>query len=308
MSQYQRWLVLSRRNALKGVAALGALGAFGSAFLAGLSRAGAAKSTLTFEEVPHGMAEDLRSAPGYSAQVLIRWGDRVVPDAPDFDLGKQSAAAQEKQFGYNNDFTAFMPLPAGSDNSDRGLLCVNHEFTTAHLMWPVGAWDFFDRPNKARMEVEMAAHGHSVVEIEKIGAGWRVVEDSRYNRRITALGTPLRISGPAAGHERLKTRADPTGTRVIGTLNDCAGGATPWGTLLIAEESFHRYFTGDIEGTGEERNYRRYGIGGKRRRAWARHHERFDLEKEPNEANRFGWVVEIDPYDPASTPVKRTAL
>ena len=301
---------LGRRGALKGLSALGAVGAFGSAFLGALARAGAAaESTLAFDEVAHGMEKGVRTAPGYGAQVLIRWGDKVTPDAPKFDIGAQSAAAQEKQFGYNNDFMAYMPLPAGSGDSENGLLCVSHEYTSPHLMWAVGAKKgAFERLSRDRMEVEMAAHGHSVIEIKKTGGAWRVVEDSRYNRRFTPWRTAMRLSGPAAGHERLKTGADPTGARVIGTLNNCAGGTTPWGTVLIAEENFHAYFRGDIEKTPEARNYRRYGIGGKGRWAWAEHHERFDVEKEPNEANRFGWVVEIDPYDPASTPVKRTAL
>ncbi|MEE8505759.1 MAG: PhoX family phosphatase [Kiloniellales bacterium] len=301
---------LSRRGALKGLTALGAVGAFGSAFLGALARAGAAaKSTLAFDEVAHGMEKGVRTAPGYGAQVLIRWGDKVTPDAPKFDVGAQSAAAQEKQFGYNNDFMAYMPLPAGSDDSENGLLCVSHEYTNPHLMWSVGAKKgAYERLNRDQMEVEMAAHGHSVMEVRKSGNTWRVVEDSRYNRRFTPWRTEMRLSGPAAGHERLKTSADPTGARVIGTLNNCAGGTTPWGTVLIAEENFHYYFRGDIEKTPEARNYKRYGIDKKRRWAWAKHHDRFDVAKEPNEANRFGWVVEIDPYDPASTPVKRTAL
>jgi secreted PhoX family phosphatase len=300
---------LSRRSALKGLTAIGALGAFGSAFLGGLARAGAAGSSLTFAEVAHGMEAGVRTAAGYSAQVLVRWGDKVTGDAPKFDVAGQSAEAQEKQFGYNNDFMAFMPLPAGSRSSERGLLCVSHEYTNPHLMWPTGGKKgVYERLSKAQMEVEMAAHGHSVLEVEKRGNAWRVVEDSRYNRRFTPWRTEMRLSGPAAGHARLKTSADPSGTKVIGTLNNCAGGTTPWGTVLIAEENFHYYFRGDIEKTGEARNYKRYGIDKKRRWAWAKHHDRFDVEKEPNEANRFGWVVEIDPYDPASTPVKRTAL
>ncbi len=176
-------------------------------------------------------------------------------------------------------------------------------------MWSVGAKKgAYDRLSKEQMDVEMAAHGHTVLEIKKTAGTWSVVADSRYNRRFTPLRTEMRLSGPAAGHDRLKTRADPSGTRVIGTINNCAGGTTPWGTVLIAEENFHYYFRGDVEASGEARNYERYGLGRKKRWGWAKHHDRFDVEKEPNEPNRFGWVVEIDPYDPASTPVKRTAL
>ena len=235
--------------------------------------------------------------------------DEVVADAPAFDVAKQTAAAQEKQFGYNNDFMAYMPLPLGSENAENGLLCVSHEYTNPHLMWSVGAKKgAYDRLSKAQMDVEMAAHGHTVLEIKKTAGTWSVVADSRYNRRFTPLRTEMRISGPAAGHDRLKTSADPSGTKVIGTINNCAGGTTPWGTVLIAEENFHYYFRGDIEASGEARNYKRYGLGRKKRWGWSRHHDRFNVEKEPNEPNRFGWVVEIDPYEPASTPVKRTVL
>jgi secreted PhoX family phosphatase len=158
------------------------------------------------------------------------------------------------------------------------------------------------------VEIEMAAHGNSIIEIRRGTAGkWAVAAGSSYARRITALDTPMRVSGPAAGHPRLRTRRDPTGTRVIGTLNNCAGGITPWGTYLSAEENFHGYFSGKAEGTLEERNHRRYGVPGSAYQ-WARHHDRFDVRVEPNEPNRFGWIVEIDPYDPSSTPIKRTAL
>ncbi len=301
---------LGRRAALKGLAAFTTLAGFGAPLFAGAGGARAAPSSLTFEEIPHGVGKGVRVAPGYSARVLIRWGDKVTADAPGFDVDNQTAAAQEKQFGYNNDFTAYMPLPRGSANSRNGLLCVNHEYTDSRLMWPAGTWmGVFDRITRDRVRMEMAAHGHSIVEIGNAGGGWRVAGTGRYNRRITALGTPMRLSGPAAGHERMKTRADPTGRRVIGTLSNCAGGTTPWNTVLIAEENFNGYFRGDPETTPEARNHKRYGLGkGRARSAWGKYVDRFNVEKEPNEPNRFGWIVEIDPYDPASTPVKRTAL
>ncbi len=221
----------------------------------------------------------------------------------------QTAAKQLKQFGYNNDFIAFMPLPAGSNSSDNGLLWVNHEYTELHMMFPgLDPKTMVEQATKEMVDVELAAHGGSIIELRKTGERWQVVEGSRYARRITALNTEMTIAGPAAGHARLKTNADPTGTRVTGMINNCGGGTTPWGTVLTAEENFNGYFAGDIAKTPEERNYKRYGFATNPRYAFARFHDRFNVEKEPNEANRFGWIVEIDPYDPSSTPVKRTAL
>jgi secreted PhoX family phosphatase len=217
------------------------------------------------------------------------------------------------QFGYNNDYIGFVSLPAGSRGSGHGLLCVNHEYTSKEVMFP-GVGDpaartlDFSRITRELVEIEMAAHGASVLEVRRDAAGrWTVVRDSRYARRITAADTRMRVSGPAAGHDRLKTTADPTGTQVVGTLNNCAGGITPWGTYLLAEENFHGYFWGAADGTAEARNHKRYGVPG-RWYNWGAHHARFDVSREPNEPNRFGWIVEVDPYDPTSMPVKRTAL
>ncbi len=298
---------LSRRVTLRALASTAVAGAL--APLAPRGAAAQAKSSLTFRELSARPSPTHAVAPGYRADILIRWGDPVVAGAPPFDVRSLSAAAQDRQFGYNNDFMAFMPLPSGSSNSEHGLLVVNHEYTNTAFMWPgIKAETVMNLMTRERAEVELAAHGLSVVEVRRSGGRWAVVADSKLSRRVP-MTTPFRVAGPAAGHARLKTNADPGGMRVLGTLNNCAGGKTPWGTTLHGEENFHNYFSGEAPADGEMVARKRYGLGHSRGyRWWGRHIDRFDLAKEPNEPNRFGWVVELDPYDPASTPVKRTAL
>ncbi len=302
-------LILSRRDALRGAAASAAFGLF-SMPLAQAAGPAAAGSSLKFPEIKHAdaTAASITVAQGYSAQVVIRWGDKVMKDAPDWNPLRQTAAAQAKQFGYDNDFLAFMPLPIGSRNSDHGILCSNHERNNAHLMFAGMTEKDVPNMSKEQAEVEMASQGHGFVEIKREGKQWRVVTDSKYNRRFTPYNAEFRVAGPAAGHARLKTAADPQGLKVIGTLNNCAGGKTPWGTVLSGEENLHNYFTGDANKGAEANAWKRYGINGRGRYVWGKFHDRFNLDKEPNETNRFGWVVEMDPYDPQSTPVKRTAL
>lgn len=302
-------LLIERRGVLAGGAAGAAWALFGGTFGSTLALADKTNpSTLQFTQPPHAISDGHKVAPGHDARVLIRWGDPVLSDAPAFDPRNLSAEAQEKQFGTNNDFIAFMPLPAGSRNSDHGLLCINHEYSNTELMWPGLKKGASAHADAAQAAVEMAAHGHSVIEVRKTDGVWRVVADSPYARRLTLRSTVIALSGPAARHPRLRTKADPTGARVIGTLNNCAGGKTPWGTILIAEENIHQYFSGDPAQGPEAANHKRIGIKNKPRYGWGRHVDRFDVTKEPNEPNRFGWLVEIDPYDPASVPVKRTAL
>ena len=297
---------LSRRGFLKGVSAL-ALGA-GAAGVGG-SSALANSSSLTFRELAHGNDEKFHVAEGYQETVLIRWGDPVEGGASPFDPLRQTAAAQLRQFGYNNDFVGYVPLPAGSKNSDHGLLVINHEYTNTDLMFPgLPEKDYNDALTREQVDVEMAAHGLSIIEVKKEAGKWVLVPNSRYARRITASTTEMRVTGPAAGHERLKTSADPTGTRVVGTLNNCAGGVTQWGTILTAEENFNGYFSGDGAGTKEAANHKRYGLPKASWYGWHRFHDRLVVAKEPNEPNRYGWMVEFDPYDPFSVPVKRTAM
>lgn len=267
---------------------------------------------LTFQELARGFDESARVANGYEWQVIAAWGDPIFPDAAPLDVHNQTGESQSKQFGYNCDYIAFIALPSSDPNVERGLLCVNHEYTDTNLMFPgLKTRDDLVALPKEIVEAEMAAMGHSVVEIVRQPNGdWKLDKHGKLNRRLTALQTPIRISGPAAGHPRLRTSADPTGRNVIGTLNNCGGGVTPWGTMLICEENFNATFSGSADGSSESQNHKRYGIDGPSRfsPAWAKHFPRFNIEQEPNEPNRFGWVVEFDPINPTSQPVKRTAL
>jgi uncharacterized protein len=307
----------SRRDLLRGGLAVTAISATVAPLalaVADKARADTNTPTFTFKEVAAGSDDRMHVAEGYDADVLIRWGDPVLPGAPPFDPEKQTAAAQARQFGYNNDYLGYIPL----DGSRRGLLVVNHEYTNEELMFPdLGRQDLrdpkkqavpFPKMTREIAEVEMMAHGGSVLEVVRGANGrWSVVANSRFARRITAE-TEMEITGPAAGVERMRTSYDPSGRRVRGMFNNCAGGTTPWGTWLTCEENVNGYFFGKLEDHHPEaRNYKRMGIPGNWYN-WGAYHDRFDVWKEPNEANRFGWVVEIDPFDPNSVPKKRTAL
>jgi secreted PhoX family phosphatase len=241
---------------------------------------------------------------GYGHHVVISWGDRVLPDAPPFDVTKQTPEAAAKQFGYNNDYVGVVPL-----SRTHALLVTNHEYTNEHLMFPAGLYD-----DDTIRRIAMASHGMSVVEIKRdsrASGAWRrvPVTRTRYNRRITA-STPMRLTGPAAGHPMMRTTEDPAGRTVLGTLNNCAGGMTPWGTVLSGEENFNQYF--EASGTTDPAyatSYARYGVsatnGG---RDWKAVDRRFDLSQEPHEPFRFGWIVEVDPMRPDSRPRKHTML
>lgn len=304
-----------RRDILRGALGVAAIAATtGSLALQAAEKAVAqtAPSPATrfpFKELAASVDANHRIAEGHRADVLISWGDPVLPGAPAFDPLKQTAAAQRLQFGFNNDFLGYFPMPGAADASSHGLLCVNHEYTNEELMFPgVGKQDRkFDKMTQELADIEMAAHGGSVIEIRKEAGKWQVVPNSKYARRIDAT-TPMDIMGPAAGHARMQTSADPSGRRVLGMFNNCAGGVTPWGTWLTCEENINFYFFGKLaDGEPEERNHKRFAIPGNIQN-WGQYYDRFNVGKEPREANRFGWVVEIDPFDPASTPKKRTAL
>ncbi|MFP5076674.1 PhoX family protein [Rhizobium sp. YIM 134829] len=301
----------SRRDILKasaaGLAGLAGSGFVGSLF-AGESFAASAASTLGFTELKRVYDKDMAVAPGYRADVVARWGDPLTAGAVAFDGTVPTASEQERRFGYNCDYIAFMPLPKGSGRSDHGLLCVNNEYISPNVIFPgMTEDDAGSRMTAEQVAFGMAAMGHSILEVKFEGGRWTAVADSPLNRRLT-LETEMRLSGPVAGHDLVKTKADPEGRLVKGTNYNCGGGVTPWGTVLTCEEGASDTFGGKPDGSPIAAVLERYGFDGSDIYGRARFHDRFDMSKEPNEPNRFDWVVEIDPYDPTSTPVKRTAL
>jgi secreted PhoX family phosphatase len=258
---------VSRRSLLKGGAAAALVLVAGRWVSPADAQAAGAiaadNGALTFTAVVPNEIDDVVVPNGYDYKVTARWGDPLFPDAPEFDFENQTARAQAKQFGYNCDYVSFIPLPDDRQGRPRGLLVVNHEYTDSELMFrnfdPTGTTP----EDLERIQIELMAHGMSVVEVvrgKRIGA-YKIRRGSRFNRRITAT-TPMTLTGPAAGHDWLKTSADPTGTRVLGTLNNCAGGTTPWGTVLSAEENFNQYFANAELVTDEAKmaSHDRYGL------------------------------------------------
>ncbi|GGD26618.1 PhoX family protein [Nocardioides daphniae] len=304
---------MARRQVLQGGVAAAAVGALALAHGTPAAAAphrgprprpgGSGAGTWPFTPVAPNRADEVTVPDGFTAELLIAWGDPVTRHAPAFDVRRQSAAAARSQFGYNNDYVGLVPHPA---RKDRALLVVNHEYTDEPLMFPAGT----HTPEQV-LEVAIANHGMSVVEVQqgRSPGQWSVVNprSTRYNRRLHDR-TVFDVTGPAAGDPRLRTQADPSGRRVLGTFNNCAGGTTPWGTVLSGEENFNQYF--DASGDLDPRyaaSYARYGISGSGR-GWSQVDARFDLTAEPHEPFRFGWVVEVDPTDPHSRPRKHTML
>ena len=292
---------LSRRQVLQGATLLPLLG-----LPLGCATPGMRADTgeIGFSSISGSREDRVRVPAGYSANVIYRWGDPVGSAAgmPAFKTdGSNTAAEQALQAGMHHDGIEYFAMPYGSQSSARGLLVMNHEYTDDGLLHTDG----FDNWSAEKVRKAQNGHGVSVIEVENRAGQWSVVRPSRYARRITAQ-TPMRIAGPAAGHASLKTVADPAGTEVLGTINNCANGYTPWGTYLTCEENWNGYF---INAGTIPPEQRRYGVTA--RGAGYRWHEfdtRFDAAANPNEPNRFGWVVEIDPFEPGSKPVKRTAL
>lgn len=326
---------LQRRQVLRGTLAAAVTSMFAGSILDGLKArpASASNTKLGFKPVPISEADTIVVPEGYTARVLIPWGEPISGSFPRYSL-KNTGAEQGMQVGQHHDGMHFFPIegksPYGGSSVD-GLLVVNHEYvepryTHAAAVGQALGPDSFPQKEDGTRETdqvlkEMNGHGVTITRISRQSDGsWRVVRDRR-NRRITAL-TPMEIRGPVRESDLVKTKYSPDGTRTRGTINNCAHGVTPWNTYLTCEENWARYFLNNDADV--PRDHERYGVStdGTSRYGWeladskADEYIRFGAsasgasatEDYRNEPNTFGWVVEIDPFNPNSTPVKHTYL
>jgi secreted PhoX family phosphatase len=296
---------ISRRGFLGGVLAFGSGAAvMGTGLFSAETARAAQESRFAFEPIAAQTDTTIHVPAGYRWQRMVSWGDPLFPGVAELDHATGGTVEDaDKVFGENTDGMELFVI------GGRQVIAVNHEYTNNDINLP-GATDGVPRDAQDVLKLQNL-QGVAVFEIAETDGQWSVVTDSPLNRRITH-NTPMSITGPAAGHDLMKTEADPTGSSSLGTFNNCGSGKTPWGTYLTCEENFNGYFgaTGDtaLEGIAAE-GYERYGVSAE---GWGYDYhkwdERFDTSKTPNEPHRAGWIVEIDPSDPQSTPVKRTAL
>ncbi|HUG97966.1 MAG TPA: PhoX family phosphatase [Gammaproteobacteria bacterium] len=319
---------LSRRQVLSGSLTVAVAGMFGAATLASAASAKllppAAKARppfgldplLGFDAIPVTRADAATLPYGYKAQALVPWGTPITGSFPAYRPGGNSGAEQEEQVGSHHDGMHYFPM--ADDPNGHGLLCLNHEYVDQRVLHANGPTFVDGRRPTDEVRKEIAAHGVSVVQIRKSNGHWDVVPGN-YNRRITA-GTPMQIAGPVRGSGLVKTLYSPDGTMARGTINNCAHGYTPWGTYLTCEENWAGYF---LNGGELPREQARYGVrttssryGWETAESGEDQYIRFDVSIKGaaatadyrNEPNGQGWIVEIDPFNPGSTPVKRTAM
>ena len=300
---------ISRRGFLGGALAFGSGAAvFGTTMLKGSTALAQQTTRFAFEQIAAQTDSTVHVPAGYSWKVLVRWGDALFSDAPAFDPATGvPVAGSDRVFGENTDGMELFNI------GGKEVLVVNSEYTNNEIN--LGTPDVEDAVATSAEDVLRLQNfqGVTVMELAEGADGWAVVKDSAFNRRITH-NTPMTADGPAAGHDLLKTEADATGMAILGTLNNCGSGRTPWGTYLTCEENFNGYFGATAEVAPAEAvaaGYKRYGVSTKVEPGNYNYHAfdaRFDIAKTPNEPHRFGYIVEIDPSDAASTPVKHTAL
>ena len=323
---------LSRRQLLGGSLTAAVAGLVGTSGMVNMAQAAhpgllppqaknppfALKPTLSFEAIPLTRQDTATLPEGYKAQALIPWGTPITGSYPEFNsVEGNSGEEQEQQVGSHHDGIHYFPMQ--DDPNGHGILCVNHEYVDQRVFHAAGATLVAGQRPTDEVRKEVAAHGVSVVEVKRNAGGeWGVV-GGPFNRRVTA-GTPAEIRGPVRGSELVKTLYSQDGTMARGTINNCAHGFTPWGTYLTCEENWAGYF---VNRTGLPREHSRYGVStsnGRYQWETAQSGEdqyiRFDasvnaadmLGDYRNEPNTQGWILEIDPFDPTSTPKKRTAM
>mgnify|MGYP005992257555 CR=1 FL=1 len=293
---------VSRRGFLGGALAFGSgAAAFGTGLFSTSSLVHAS-GRVDFGFTPIDTATDFKVhvPQGFQSQVLVRWGDPLWSDAAQAYSPETGVPVglSDRVFGENTDGMEMF------DIAGREVIAVNCEYANPKINLPASSEGVPQNADEVTLLKNL--QGVAIIEIAKGDTGYKVVLDSPYNRRITH-DTDIAIGGPLAGHDLMKTAADTKGTTVKGTMNNCGAGKTLWGTYLTCEENFNGYFgaTGEYVNTAE---LTRYGIGGEGRYAYEKFDERFDISVEANEPNRHGFITEIDPSDPTSTPVKRTAL
>lgn len=332
---------LSRRNMLRvgvgtaGAAVFGTVAGCGSDDPAPPPASAPVPITLApFTAVAKSMADTVAVPAGYTATVLYAMGDPLTAATPDFkndgsDTGFDNRAGDHHDgiiyFGLNSAGTA-----RDVGGSERGLLAMNHEALSDQYLHTGGT-----TPNPrpvAEADKEIDAHGISVVEIRKTSGKFAYVRDSAFNRRVTP-NTPIQLAGPARGNAQLKTKYSAAGTDTRGTINNCGSSITPWGTYFSGEENWNGYFTRSAtddaaRGGAAARSVVAMVRYGKAQGAASRHgwetagpddkYARWNISQTGtsadgtddyrNEMNTYGYMLEVDPYDKAQTPRKRTAL
>lgn len=294
---------ISRRGFLGGVVAFGSGAAAMGAGLLGTTPAQAA-SRFTFTPIAAQTDGTVHVPEGYSWKILMRWGDSLFSEADGYDITDGGPLENsDRVFGENTDGMETFSFQGHE------LIAINHEYPNRKINLPAAQDGKPENADDVRKLQNI--QGVTVMEITEGPNGWTVVKDSPFNRRIHH-NTPMRMAGPAAGHDLLKTEADPTGSVSLGTVNNCGSGKTPWGTYLTCEENFNGYFGSSDKNASYApkvaEGFGRYGLKAESWNGYELFDARFDTSKNPNEPHRVGWVVEINPGDPDSTPVKHTGL
>ncbi len=298
---------ISRRGFLSGIVAFGSGAAvMGTGLLKGSTAMAAQSDRFAFTQLAAQTDGTVHVPEGYNWDVLVRWGDPLFSDAPEFSAETgHGVVGSDRVFGENTDGMELFNV------GGHELLVVNSEYVNTKVNLPAAQEGKVQSADDVTLLQNL--QGVSVMEVAEGENGWAVVVDSPFNRRIHHR-TEMVLDGPAAGHDLLKTEADATGTQSLGTFNNCGSGRTPWGTYLTCEENFNGYFGTTAELELDETvaaGFKRYGVRTKVDEGRYNYHgfdARFDLSKNPNEPHRAGYLVEIDPADPNATPVKHTAL